>query len=320
LKQIFNIRKDKMKIKGIVAATFAAYRADGELNLEIIPALIDKLVADGLTGVYICGTNGEGPNLTIEERMAVAETYVKAANKRLLVLVHVGHTSIHESKKLAAHAAQIGADAVSSVAAFYFKPTTVQNLVDCMAEIASGAPNLPFYYYHMPTLTGVGMDMVDFLKLGEQSIPNLAGIKYTASTLHELQACLGYKDGKFDVLSGYDEMLLPALAVGAQGAIGSTYTFAAPLYLRIIELFRGGKIEEARVLQGRVIDFIRCIVKHPSIAAQRAIMKMLGTVLGNPRLPLIALSDTAYNELKADLETIGFFELLKEHQAIKQTT
>ncbi len=250
--------------------------------------------------------------------MAVAEAYIKAANKRLLVLVHVGHTSIHESKKLAAHAAKLGADAISSVAAFYFKPTTVQNLVDCMAEIASGAPNLPFYYYHMPTLTGVGMDMVDFLKLGEEKIPNLAGIKYTASTLHEYQACLGYKGGKFDVLSGYDEMLLPALAVGAEGAIGSTYTFAAPVYLRVIELFRAGKLEEARALQAKVIDFIRAIIKHPSIAAQRAIVKMLGTDLGNPRLPLVALSDTAYNELKADLEEVGFFDLLKVYSAVKQ--
>ncbi|MDB5003650.1 MAG: N-acetylneuraminate lyase [Mucilaginibacter sp.] len=307
-----------MKIKGIVAATFSAYKADGSLNIELIPTLVDKLVADGLTGVYICGTNGEGPNLTIEERMTVAEAYIKAANKRLLVLVHVGHTSIHESKKLAAHAAQLGADAISSIAAFYFKPSTVQNLVDCMAEIASGAPNLPFYYYHMPTLTGVGMDMVDFLKLGEEKIPNLAGIKYTASTLHEYQACLGYKNGKFDVLSGYDEMLLPALAVGAEGAIGSTYTFAAPVYLRIIELFRACKIEEARALQAKVIDFIRAIIKHPSIAAQRAIVKMLGIDLGNPRLPLVGLSDTAYNELKADLEEIGFFDLLKMYSAVKQ--
>jgi N-acetylneuraminate lyase len=304
-----------MKIKGIVAATFSAYKPDGSLNLELIPSLVDKLVTDGLTGVYICGTNGEGPNLTIDERMAVAEAYVKAVNKRILVLVHVGHTSIQESKKLAAHAAKIGADAISAVAAFYFKPTSVQNLVDCMAEIASGAPNLPFYYYHMPTLTGVGMDMVDFLKLGEEKIPNLAGIKYTASTLHELQACLNYKNGKFDVLSGYDEMLLPALAVGAQGAIGSTYTFAAPVYLKVIELFRAGKLDEARNLQAKVVDFIRCIIKHPSIAAQRAIVKMLGNDLHSPRLPLVPLSDNAYNDLKADLESIGFFELLKEHQA-----
>jgi N-acetylneuraminate lyase len=278
-----------MKIQGIVAATFAAYHPDGSINKDIIPALVDKLIADGVSGVYICGTNGEGPNMTVEERMAVAEAYVNAARKRILVLVHVGHTSIGECKKLAAHAAAIGADAFSSVAAFYFKPTSVQNLVDCMAEIASAAPSLPFYYYHMPTLTGVGMDMVDFLKLGEKSIPNLAGIKYTASTLHEYQACVNFKGGRFEVLFGFDEMLLPALAVGAEGAIGSTYTFAGPVYLDIIKLYHAGKQDEARALQLKVVDFIRCIIRHPSIAAQRAIMNMLGTDLGSPRLPLVAL-------------------------------
>ena len=303
-----------MKINGIVAATFAAYQADGSLNLAIIPQLVDKLVADGVAGVYICGTNGEGPNMTVEERMAIAEAYVKAANKRIFVLVHVGHTSIQECKKLATHAWQIGADAFSSVAAFYFKPTSVQNLVDCMAEIASAAPELPFYYYHMPTLTGVGMDMVEFLALGEQKIPNLAGIKYTASTLHEFQACLNYKDGKYEVLSGYDEMLLSALAVGAVGAIGSTYTFAAPVYLEIIKLFRNNDLTAAGALQLKVVDFIRCIIKHPSIAAQRAIMKMMGYDLGNARLPLVPLSSDKFIELKADLTKAGFFELLEKYR------
>src|SRR5690606_38920510 len=151
------------------------------------------------------------------------EAYVKAADKRILVLVHVGHSSITECRKLAAHAEQNGADAISSVAAFYFKPTTVGNLVKCIAQIDSDAPNPPFSYYNIPTLTGVAMDMVAFLQEAETAIPNLAGIKYTASTLHEYQPCLNYKNAKFDILFGYDEMLLPALSVGAKGAIGSTY-------------------------------------------------------------------------------------------------
>lgn len=144
-----------MKLEGLVAATFGSFNDDGSLNLSLIPAIVDKMIDDGLTGVFICGTNGEGPNLTIEERMAVAEAYVKEANKRILVFVHVGHSAIAESKKLAAHAAHIGADAISSVAAFYFKPASAQNLVNCMAEIAAAAPSLPFYYYHIPHLTGV---------------------------------------------------------------------------------------------------------------------------------------------------------------------
>jgi N-acetylneuraminate lyase len=148
-----------MRIKGLVAAMFAPFKEDGSLNLSLVPGLVDKLIEDGLTGVFVCGTNGEGPNLTIEERMAMAEAFVKAANKRILVIVHVGHNSIAESRRLAEHAAHIGADAISSVAAFYFKPLSVQNLVNCMAEISSAPPAMLFYYYHIPVLTGVLMDM-----------------------------------------------------------------------------------------------------------------------------------------------------------------
>src|SRR5690606_27922707 len=127
------------KITGLIAATFSTLNEDGSLELSHVPVLVDRLAQDGLTGVFICGTNGEGPNLTIEERMAVAEAYIASAKGKLLVMVHVGHPSIAESRKLARHAESIGADAISSVAAFYFKPSGVANLVDSMAEIASAA-------------------------------------------------------------------------------------------------------------------------------------------------------------------------------------
>ena len=300
------------KITGLIAATFAAYREDGTINLDIIPSIVDKMVNDGLSGVFICGTNGEGPNLTIEERMAIAEAYVKAANKRILVLVHVGHSSIAECRKLAAHAEKIGADAISSVAAFYFKPTSVSNLVKSMAQIASAAPNTPFYYYSIPTLTGVGMDMISFLQEAEAAIPSLAGIKYTASTLHEYQACLNYKNGKFDILFGYDEMLLPALAVGAKGAIGSTYTFAAPLYLKVMKLYEEGLNAEAAATQLHAVNMVRELVKYPPIPAQRAIMEMEGFNLGKCRLPLEPLSDIDAGNFKAALEEINFFNIVKQ--------
>jgi N-acetylneuraminate lyase len=307
-----------MKIEGLIAATFSAFHEDGSLNLSLIPGLVDKLVDDGVTGLFLCGTNGEGPNLTIEERMAVAEAYVKAVNKRVLVLVHVGHPSIAESKKLAAHAAAIGADAISAVAAFYFKPGSVQNLVHCMAEIASAAPSLPFYYYHVPALTGVGMDMIDFLRLSEDVIPNLAGIKYTAATIFEYQACVNYKQGKYDILYGYDEMLLSALAVGARGAIGSTYTFAAPLYLKVMALYRDGKQTEAQQQQLKLVEMVRCILKYSPIPAQKAIMEMLGYPLGPCRLPLVTLTAQEKAALQEALEEVGFLQLVKSNKEGRQ--
>lgn len=300
-----------MKIKGLIAATFGAYNEDGGLNLEVIPSIVDKLIEEGLTGVYICGTNGEGPNLTVDERMAVAEAYIKAACKRILVFVHVGHASIFEARKLARHAEAHGADAISAVSAFYFKPTTVEQLVESMAEIASAAPRIPFYYYHIPALTGVGLDMVAFLARAEAGIPNLAGIKYTASTLHEYQACLNYKDGKFDILFGYDELLLSALAVGAQGAIGSTYSFAAPVYLELLRRFYNGDLIGAREMQWHSVAMVRCLAPFSSIPAQRAILKMLGHDLGNCRLPLLELTEKQQHALEVSLKAAGFFKALK---------
>lgn len=300
------------KIEGLIAASFAAYKDNGEINLDIIPEIVENLIVDGLAGVFICGTNGEGPNLTIEERMAIAEAYVKAVNKRIVIMVHVGHSSIYEAKKLAAHAQGLGVDAISSVSAFYFKPSSVKALVISMAEIASAAPETPFYYYNIPHLTGISMDMLEFLDLAEEFIPSFKGLKYTASTLHEYEACLNHKDGKFDILFGYDEMLLPALAVGAKGAVGSTYTFAAPLYNRIIECFENNQLKEARELQMMSIKMVQSLVKFSPIPAQRAIVGSSGINLGPCRLPLLELKASDKERLIEELENKEFFSTVKD--------
>lgn len=296
---------------GLMAAPFTPFDSKGRLNLEIIPSYVDKLVADGLKGIFVCGSNGEGPNMTTEERIAVAEAFKQAADSRIKMYVHVGHSSISESQRLASHAQTIGADAISSVAAFYFKPTSVKNLVDALAEIASAAPELPFYYYHIPHLTGMNMDMTELLKLGEKKIPNLNGIKYTASTLWEYQLCLNEAGGKFDILFGFDEMLLPALTVGAKGAIGSTFTFAAPLYLEVIKSFEGGNLEEARSKMLYLVQMVKILLKFPPIPAQKAIVKRMGIDLGPCRLPLTNLSNEDEYSLYEQLNNIGFFEKLR---------
>ncbi|HEY8916166.1 MAG TPA: dihydrodipicolinate synthase family protein, partial [Chitinophaga sp.] len=164
---------------------------------------------------------------------------------------------------------------------------------------------------HIPVITGMGIDMLEFLRLAEGKIPNLAGIKYTAATLHEYQACLNYKNGRFDILYGYDELLLPALAVGAQAAIGSTYTFAAPLYLKVMAYFREGKIAEAQQMQLHAINMIRCLSRYSPIPTQKTIMKLMGTNLGPCRLPLVSLSAQQEQEIGKYLEEIKFVEVLK---------
>lgn len=304
--------------KGLMAAPFTPFDANGELKLDIIPSYVDKMISDGLDGIFVCGSNGEGPNMTTGERMAVAEAFKGAAGSRIKVYVHVGHSSIRESKRLVVHAAEIGADAISSVAAFYFKPVNVKTLVDALAEIASAARQLPFYYYHIPHLTGINLDMTEFLDLADEKIPNLKGIKYTAPTVWEYQLCLHQAHGRFDVLFGFDEMLLPALAVGAKGAIGSTYTFAAPLYLEVMETFERGEVEEARGKMLYLVQMVKILLKFPPIPAQKAIMKRCGVDLGPCRLPLSALGKEDEYSLYKQLDEIGFFLKLEKYSAERE--
>lgn len=298
------------RFEGLIAAQFAPFHPDGRLNLAAIEPYVERLVADGLTGVFVNGSNGEGPNLTVQERIEVAAAFKAAAGHQIAVIVHVGHASIAEARKLAAHAQQIGADAISSVSAFYYKPTSVRLLVESMAEIAVAAPETPFYYYHIPGLTGVSLDMRQFLEQGRQAIPSLRGLKYTAPTLHEYQDCLTFAGDDFDVLYGTDEMLLPALAVGARGAIGSTYNFAAPIYQQVIDHFRAGRLAEAQARQALLVRMVRVLLQYPPIPAQKAIMSRLGLNLGPCRLPLPDLSEEEAERFYAQLTAIGFFEQL----------
>jgi N-acetylneuraminate lyase len=300
---------------GLIAAVFTPFHADGALNLDMVPVLTDKLVADGLSGLFVCGTNGEGPNMTVAERMQVAEAFVAAAAGRLRVIVHVGHSSIAEARTLAAHAQACGADAFSSVSAFYFKPASSRIMAAAMAQIASAAPRLPFYYYHIPHLTGVAVDVDEFLTAAAD-IPNLAGVKYTAAAVHEFQHSLRRWKDRYAFFWGFDEMLLPALAVGAGTAVGSTYTFAAPLYAETMRAFRAGDLERARDLHAFCVEMIRVIVAHPPIPAQKAVMRMLGWDLGPCRLPLPDLGPEAFDTLQRNLDAIGFFRKVPLQQGM----
>ncbi len=289
------------RLTGLTAATFTPMQTDGSLNLDRVGSVVDYLLAQGIRALYVCGSTGEGPLLSNAERMATAEAYVAAAAGRLPVVVQVGHSSLAEARGLAAHAQKIGADAVSAVAPYYFKPGSVDVLLECLIEITSAAPQLPFYYYHIPHITGVGLDVVELLGRAGEKLPTLAGVKYTAPTLDELQALREVEDGRFDVLHGRDEMLLAGLAMGVRGAIGSTYNFAAPLYLRLIEAFDRGDLDEARRCQAASIALIRCILAIGGQAGLKAAMGIIGPDCGPVRLPLVTLSPEQTEHLKREL-------------------
>lgn len=296
------------KISGLLAAPFTPMRPDGAIDTDKIPAMVDLLVHNGITGIFVCGSTGEGPSLTVRERKELAEAFIGASGKRLKVFVHVGHNSLEEAKDLAAHAQQTGADFISATPPAYFKISTTDILAESLAMIASGAPELPLYYYHIPSLTGVGPDMPDLLEKAERKIPTLAGIKYTAPFIYEFQACLNYPGKQYDVLYGSDEMLLAALATGANGFIGSTYNYIAPLYRELIRAFRSGELERAQKLQMRSVEIVAVINKFGGLRAQKGMMKLIGMDCGPVRLPLRRMDGQELKDMERELRETSFFD------------
>lgn len=298
-------------LTGLVPATFTPMNEDGRLNLDHVAPIVERMIGFETSALFVCGTTGESASLSTPERKATLEAFVDASTSRIPVIAHVGHTAIAESRDLAEHAQRAGAAAISATPPFYFRPATIDDLVDCIADIASAAPDLPFYYYHIPHMTGVQLDMVEFLRRGGDRIPTLAGIKYTAPTLYEFQSCAALDGGRFNMVFGSDEMLLSGLAAGAQGAVGSTYNLSAPLYHKIMSLFSSGQQSEARRLQLISVQMVEAVKKYRPLPALKSMMKLAGVDCGPTRLPLKAMTEGEVEALTRDLEAIGFLEWMR---------
>lgn len=297
------------KIIGLIDAPFTPFDADGEVNLEPIERYARLLERNGLKGVFINGSSGEGYMLTEDERRLLAERWVSVVRPGFKVIVHVGSTCVKESRRLAEHAAAIGAWGIGAMAPPFPKVNRIAELVDYCAEIAAGAPELPFYFYHIPAFNGAYLSMVDFLKTVDGRIPNFAGIKYTYESLYEYNQCRLYAGGKFDMLHGQDETILPCLAMGgAQGGIGGTTNYNGRCLTGILDAWAAGDLDKARELQNYAQDVINVICHYRgNIVAGKRIMKLIGLDLGRNRTPFQNMTDEEEAHMKAELEAIDFF-------------
>ncbi|MGV8095422.1 MAG: dihydrodipicolinate synthase family protein [Mangrovibacterium sp.] len=297
------------KLKGLIAAPFTPMTEDGSLNPEVIAPYAAKLKKDGVNGVFICGTTGEGMLMSPEERMVIAEYWVKEQDPGFKVIVHVGTTAYVQSRKLAEHAQKIGAYAVGCMGPVFLKPSGTDDLVRFCAEVASGAPDLPFYYYHIPTVSGIWLPMPEFLEKAGKVIPNLAGIKFTHHNMMEMLQCSQKDGGKWDILHGFDEVLLCGLSMGAKAAVGSTYNYIAPIYQKIIDAFLTGDIEVARKYQYQSVKFIDILIRYGGgVIGGKPVMKLIGLDCGPLRAPAHNLTPEELIRYEKELKDIDFFE------------
>jgi len=294
-------------LTGLIPACHTPFTADGELDLATVERQASYFRSAGLRAVFVAGTTGECASLTVEERKALCDRWVDVAGDSLKIAVNVGHNCQADAVALAAHARHAGVAAVAAMAPSYYKPATVEDLVEFCIPIAAEVEPLPFYYYHIPSMTGVDLPMADFLRAARFRMPNLCGLKFSHDDLVELQACVALDRGAFDVLFGCDEALLAGLCLGVRGAIGSTYNFASGLYERLMKAFEAGELAAARASQLKAAELICALRQHTFLPASKAAMALVGVPCGPVRPPLRNLSG---DELAALGDQVRALEVL----------
>jgi N-acetylneuraminate lyase len=264
----------KFRVKGLCAAPFQPMNPGGSLNHAAIPSHAEELAQQGVNYVFVGGTTGEGLRLSVAERKAVTEAWLKSG--AVQVIAHIGAEALPDAQELAAHAQASGCVAVGLQPSVFFKPDGVDGIIAYVEAIAAHCPALPVYYYHLAIMTGVHV-RCDLLvaRVAEVQhttgrLANFRGIKYSDPDLHfaaNAAAAVAYVDGApvvggFDILYGKDEQLAGALAcAGLQGAVGSTYNYMGRVGNAIIAAAAANKsalvLAETRKLQ-LVVNLLHC--------------------------------------------------------------
>lgn len=293
------------KLEGVLPAVVTPFDKNEEFNEPVFRDLVDWLIEQGITGIVPCGTTGEFSLMTQAERARVIEVCVDQVNGRVPVIAGTGDTATKLVIDATRHALDVGADAAIIVNPYYMKPKGGKGIYDHYVSVA-GAVDIPLVLYNIPVATNqyipwqVVEDLVDECSTVRAMKDSSGDLKYLMSVLEKV-------GGKIDVVVGWDEVVLAALAVGCKGMILASANVVAPYWLDLYKKFKAGKLDEARKVQWRLQKFTRHIVATGA-QGPKVCLNFMGHDVGPTRRPIV-LGDTVTWELReefrVELEKLG---------------
>lgn len=302
--------KDITKYQGVIPAFYACYDAEGNISAEGAKALTRHLIAKGVKGVYVGGSSGECIYQHPDERKKLLEAVMEEAKGKLTVIAHVACNNTADSAELAAHAEQVGVDAIAAIPPIYFH-LPAYAIAEYWNTISAAAPHTEFVIYNIPQLAGTALTLPLLTEMLKN--PNVIAVKNSSMPTQDIQMFkdLGVQtrgEGGFVVFNGPDEQFVSGRVMGADGGIGGTYAVMPELYLKMDELIRKGEVEKARSIQydaDRII-YKMCEAHGNLYAVQKEILhRMYGLELGGVRAPmpgLIPADEPIVEEAKAMIE------------------
>jgi N-acetylneuraminate lyase len=302
----------------ILTAAFTPMHPDGSVNYDRIPDLYHHYVKSGVQGVFLNGTTGECMSLTTEERQKLVEAWAACRgrhdNSRFRIFVHVGSCSLYETAQMAEHAQAHGADGIAMVATFYFRPQTLEDLIEQCEYVAAAAAATPFYYYNIPSMTGVNFPLRRIIEMASARIPNFAGLKNSFNDLVDYQECIHYAKQKLAMYWGTDEVFMMLYAAGNRHYVGSTYNYMSGIYFEMLEAYHAGDHERTLNLQREASTIYKVLLSNNGLIAGKEVMRYIGIDCGPVRRPLKAMSVATSDALLTSLQRTNFFNYATSRQ------
>lgn len=299
--------------RGVLCALVTPLTADGSPDLPALADLVDFHAERGTHGLFVLGTTGEGPLLDPAERKAVAQAAAERAAGRIPVVVHCGAADTRTVVDLARHAGAVGAVAVATIGPYYFRYRE-EDLYRHFAEVARAAPEVGHYLYQNPETVGYSLPVGLVLRLVEE-VPGILGVKDTGDSIGRITAYLAHRGRQPHVYVGNNAIILPALVVGARGAVSSLANIVPELVVGVVEAFRAGRLEEARARQLTLARLREAMAGLPSVGAVKYLVERRGLPAGATRAPQPSLGPeqaaalegrlAALEELAPWLEPVG---------------
>ncbi|TFG07267.1 4-hydroxy-tetrahydrodipicolinate synthase [Candidatus Thorarchaeota archaeon] len=265
--------------------------------------LIDYVIKAGATGIVPCGTTGEFTSMRFEEKMDAIRIACDAAKGRVPVLAGTGAAYTNDAIKLTRRAAEFGADAALVVSPYFLRPSN-REIYEHFEKIANNS-DIPIFLYNIPQVTGVPLHwtLVD----GLREIDGVAGMKDSSGDLVNLTTILVRRPEDFQVVIGHDEVALPALAAGCDGAILASANVFPDRYIKMQSALAEGDLKGAMIIQRSIQKTVRVFVNKGGGLAVKAALNMMGVPVGKARMPLMEGDTLSYediDELRTCLEDL----------------
>jgi 4-hydroxy-tetrahydrodipicolinate synthase len=298
--------KEIRKFQGIVPAVITVFNSEGEIDREKTRKFIQHLIDEGVHGIFVAGSTGEGSLMTMKQRKEIIDIGVEAAGGKVPLFAGTGHNATRIAVELSKYAEGAGADAVIVHLPHYPRPTQ-EGLYQHYKTIAE-AVNIPVFVYSWPGQYGYDIAPETVERLAKDGY--IKGIKDSTENIDHTAEIIRLTGERISVFEGFESKILPALCLGADGSVCTIANLIPLEVVTIYDLFMKGNIEEARKKQLSIFGLINILSSRDDCQLLKDGIKMLGHDVGDALMPTNKVSPDIKEKLREELRRLGKLKLL----------